>query len=56
VFQAYVLPEHYFLQIDPEAQGGWAGGGGVLAGRRAPADRNCHCLSMSPSLVQRCIC
>lgn len=22
VFQSYVSPEHYFLQIDPEAQGG----------------------------------
>lgn len=22
VLQAYVSPEHYFLQIDPEAQGG----------------------------------
>ena len=32
VFQTYVSPEHYFMQIDPEAQGGRLAGGWGLAG------------------------
>lgn len=41
VFQAYVLPEHYFLQIDAEAQGEglWGGRGCSLSSLR-PELRN----------------